>query len=199
MAKIYAVRKGKKTGLFNTWDECKKQVDGFSGAEYKSFKAKEEALVYIGQDIRQETKKEIRNEITAYVDGSYEHCVRLYGSGVVLIKNNEVIKRFSQKGNNPVLVSMRNVAGEIKASTIAMDYCIKNDIDKLILHFDYEGIEKWCTGAWKTNKEGTQLYKKYYDSIKGRLEVEFVKVKAHSGDRYNDEADRLAKLSIGID
>ena len=33
--KIYAVRKGHKTGLFYTWDECKKAVYGYSGAEYK--------------------------------------------------------------------------------------------------------------------------------------------------------------------
>ena len=41
--KIYAVRKGHKTGLFYTWDECKKQVNGFSGAEYKSFQTLDEA------------------------------------------------------------------------------------------------------------------------------------------------------------
>lgn len=66
----------------------------------------------------------------------------------------------------------------------------------MILYFDYEGIEKWCIGAWKTNKVGTINYKKYYDSIKENLNVKFVKVKAHSGNKYNDEADRLAKLSI---
>ncbi len=35
--KFYAVRKGKKPGIYSTWDKCKKQVDGFSGAEYKGF------------------------------------------------------------------------------------------------------------------------------------------------------------------
>ena len=28
--------------------------------------------------------------------------------------------------------------------------------------------------------------------------IEFIKVKAHSGDRYNEEADKLAKVAIGI-
>ena len=46
--KIYAVRKGHKTGLFYTWDECKKQVNGFSGAEYKSFQTLDEAYEYMG-------------------------------------------------------------------------------------------------------------------------------------------------------
>ena len=41
--KIYAVRKGNKTGLFYSWDECKKAVHGYSGAEYKGFLTKEEA------------------------------------------------------------------------------------------------------------------------------------------------------------
>ena len=35
--KFYAVRKGKEVGIFNTWDDCKAQVNGFSGSEYKSF------------------------------------------------------------------------------------------------------------------------------------------------------------------
>ena len=33
--KIYAVRKGHKTGLFATWAECQKAVSGYSGAEFR--------------------------------------------------------------------------------------------------------------------------------------------------------------------
>ena len=193
--KVYAVRNGKKTGVFNTWDECKEQVNGFKGAEYKSFKTLEEAKNYVyGSDLK---KFEIdENTVEAYVDGSYEHSIKLYGSGVVILKGDEEITSFSVKGNDKDLVDMRNVAGEIEASKIAMNYCIENGIKNLILYFDYEGIEKWCIGAWKTNQVGTINYKKYYDSIKDNLNVKFVKVKAHSGNKYNDEADRLAKLSI---
>ena len=35
--KFYAVRQGRKIGMFLTWDECKKQVMGYPGAIYKSF------------------------------------------------------------------------------------------------------------------------------------------------------------------
>lgn len=35
--KFYVVWKGKKNGVFSSWDECKKSIDGFKGAEYKSF------------------------------------------------------------------------------------------------------------------------------------------------------------------
>ncbi len=35
--KYYVVWKGRKTGLFSTWEECSAQVSGFPDAEYKSF------------------------------------------------------------------------------------------------------------------------------------------------------------------
>lgn len=195
--KFYAVKNGKNIGIYNTWNECKEQVNGFSGAEYKSFATIEEAKEYVygAQEI---VKLNLDSTVEAYVDGSYEHSIREYGSGVVILKHGIVEKIYSIKGNDESLVGMRNVAGEIEASKIAMSYCIDNNIENLILYFDYEGIEKWCIGSWKTNKEGTIAYKKYYDSIKSKLNVKFVKVKAHSGNKYNEEADKLAKKAIGI-
>lgn len=41
--KYYVVWKGRKTGVFSTWDEASAQVMGFTGAEYKSFESLEEA------------------------------------------------------------------------------------------------------------------------------------------------------------
>jgi ribonuclease HI len=41
--KFYVVWSGKQTGIFTTWDECKKQVIGVKGAKYKSFSSEHEA------------------------------------------------------------------------------------------------------------------------------------------------------------
>lgn len=41
--KFYVVWKGRKTGIFSTWQECSAQVTGFYGAEYKSFENREAA------------------------------------------------------------------------------------------------------------------------------------------------------------
>jgi ribonuclease HI len=35
--KYYVVWKGRKPGIYDNWDECKAQVDGFFDAKYKSF------------------------------------------------------------------------------------------------------------------------------------------------------------------
>lgn len=55
--KIYAVKKGRVPGVYRNWDETKKQVDGFSGAEYKSFENITDAIDYLGwqEKSREET------------------------------------------------------------------------------------------------------------------------------------------------
>ena len=66
------------------------------------------------------------------------------------------------------------------------------------IYYDYEGISAWAEGRWKTNKDGTIAYKKAYDELSEFVNVTFCKVKGHSGDKYNDMADRLAKDALGI-
>jgi ribonuclease HI len=41
--KYYVVWKGRETGVFSSWDTVKKLVQGFDGAQYKSFTDKKEA------------------------------------------------------------------------------------------------------------------------------------------------------------
>ncbi|WP_318343786.1 ribonuclease H family protein [Flagellimonas baculiformis] len=41
--KFYVVWKGKHSGIFETWADCKAQIDGFKGAQYKSFSSFAEA------------------------------------------------------------------------------------------------------------------------------------------------------------
>lgn len=45
--KVYAVRKGHKTGLFETWAECQKATAGYSGAEFRGFTGREEAMAFL--------------------------------------------------------------------------------------------------------------------------------------------------------
>ncbi|WP_288955476.1 ribonuclease H family protein [uncultured Polaribacter sp.] len=43
--KFYVVWKGRTTGVFSSWKVCKQQIDGFEGAQYKSFTNLNEAKV----------------------------------------------------------------------------------------------------------------------------------------------------------
>ncbi len=46
--KYYAVRNGRKPGIYRTWEECKAQVDGYANARYKGFVSLEEAEAFLG-------------------------------------------------------------------------------------------------------------------------------------------------------
>ncbi|XP_023605026.1 ribonuclease H1 isoform X2 [Myotis lucifugus] len=44
---FYAVRRGRKAGVFLTWNECRAQVDRFPAARFKKFATEEEAWAFV--------------------------------------------------------------------------------------------------------------------------------------------------------
>jgi ribonuclease HI len=46
--KYYAVLRGRKLGIFLSWEECQEQIQGFSHAKFKSFQTKVEAETALG-------------------------------------------------------------------------------------------------------------------------------------------------------
>jgi len=206
----YAVRIGKTPGIYKTWEECKAQVIGYKGAIYKGFAEKQDAEDFLrgglsasstdaasDNDENPQVEPSV-SEITAYVDGSFSSG-KSFGCGCIILKDGEIIAEISKAYEDEELATMRNVAGEIKASELAMQYALDNGYTSLSIYHDYQGIASWCLGEWKTNKAGTIAYKQFYDDIKDKLKVHFIKVKGHSGDEYNEIADRLAKKALGIE
>lgn len=202
-AKFYAVKKGSLTGIFRTWDECRACVEGYQGAVYKSFSTLEEAGCFMGwisapikNNVVQATVVE-GDAVPIYVDGSFHSATGEFSYGMVVLCEGKE-ETFAKKFDDPELATMHNVAGEIKGAEAAMQYAIDKGISKIAIYHDYEGIAKWCMGAWKTNKEGTKAYKAFYDEACQKVEIQFVKVAGHSGDKYNEMADKLAKEALGI-
>ena len=195
-AAINAVKKGRKPGIYMSWDACKAQVMGFPNARYKGFKTKAEAEAFLNPDAN-ELMQIDEDTLVAYVDGSYDHSQKRFSYGMVLMHDG-VERYFAYPYADEELATMRNVAGEIKGSEAAMRFAKENGYKKLAIHYDYEGIQKWCTGEWAAKKEGTQAYQRIYEEMKQYVQIKFVKVKGHSNDKYNDYADMLAKSALGI-
>ena len=220
--KFYAVKQGRKTGMFLTWDDCKKQVMGYPGAIYKSFGTREEAEAYLGVmgaqtgqkngtvDATERTagitrsvssgnnkSENTENAVEIYVDGSYHAATKEFSYGMVVLVDGKE-EKFSQKMTDPELAQMRNVAGEIKGSEAAMQYALDHKIRSIIIYHDYQGIASWCNGDWKANKPGTIAYRDFYREASRKIKIQFRKVKGHSNDKYNDMVDQLAKEALGI-
>lgn len=188
--KYYAVRIGRNSGIYHTWDECKRETMGFKGASFKKFSTREDAEAFINEIEEDKKESAEKDELVVYVDGSYRNSDKSHSYGVYMFNDEEEYtysKRFFKDSD------MRNVSGEIKGAMRAMEEAAKLGKKKIYLHYDYEGIRSWALGFWKTNKEGTIYYKNFYDSIKDKLEVKFIKVEAHTGVKYNELVDKLAK------
>ena len=133
-----------------------------------------------------------------FVDGSYNKETGEYAYGMVVLLDDEDHEEYSEKFNDKELQSMWNVAGEIMGACAAMQYALDKGLPSITIHHDYEGIAKWPLGEWKAKKEGTQAYVDFYRKASSSVKIKFVHVKGHSGDKYNNLADKLARKALGL-
>lgn len=198
--KFYGVRRGRTTGVFDNWDACRKQVYKFPDAEYKSFPTREEALAFVSppaptlQKAQQKPDISFDSTTAIWVDGSCfpqsDGSLRI-GWGLLVKQNNEEVYR--AKGNDipPEAVAHRNVSGEIFGILKALEWCQEQEIAEVAMYYDYQGLESWATGAWRTKLPFTQLYA---ETVKASgITIHWSKVKAHSGVPENEIVDQLAK------
>lgn len=199
--KVYAVRKGRTTGLFMSWDDCKAQVDGFAGAEYKSFADPADAMAYLG--LGGDAKSgavSLPEGVRAYVDGSFDAANDRYSCGVVIVETdaegNSKTTELNAAFDDAEAAKQRNIAGEVMGSRVAIEWCLKNGIPAIEIYHDYQGIGDWADRRWKANNEMTQSYRDFVEDARKSMEIKFVKVKAHAGNKYNEMADKLAKKAL---
>lgn len=201
--KFYAVRKGRKTGIYQSWAECQTQITGFSGAIYKSFSTEEEAEQFLEEekpDLSLKKQEILTNEeiVVAYVDGSFEQTMGKYAYGCVILFKGDLVE-LSGTGAEEEYLSMHNVAGEILGSIYAIQWAIAHQAKKVHIYYDYEGIERWANGDWKANKKKTKEYQKFIQESRKKIAITFTKVAAHTGVELNERADQLAKQALGIE
>ena len=197
--KYYAVYKGKSGApkIFTSWDECKKEVIGFKGAIYKSFTTEKDAINFIALNAEGKKEEKVEEAIESeeglfiYVDGSFAVDKANYSYGLVAVKDGEIIYKDKGKGFDKEAVSLRNVSGEVLGA---------NGFKEVTIGYDYQGVESWALGTWKRNNRITSEYNEFMQSKMKEVKIKFKKIKGHSGHKYNDLADKLAKeaLDIGV-
>jgi len=124
-----------------------------------------------------------------YVDGSFINGAT--GYGVVVLKNGKVVAELSGSVPELVVDGSRQVAGELVAVKEALKWCQQRSISEVWIYYDYYGIEKWATRQWKANLPLTIEYARCVGECP--IQIHWHKVSSHSGNRWNDRADVLAK------
>ncbi|MGL4676619.1 MAG: RNase H family protein [Brevinema sp.] len=127
--------------------------------------------------------------LCAYVDGSfYQNQV---GWGVVLVENNQIVYTLGGRLEDSTSSVSHQIAGEIQSVLEALSYAVHHGYSTITIFYDYVGLQKWATGEWKVKSEVAQNYR--IELQKYSIQITWCKIAAHTGNRFNEMADKIAK------
>lgn len=252
----YAVRKGRKPGVYSSWAECKAQVDHFPGPIYKKFATEEEAWSFVGSsaptqanpkennsfkkdgfDFNVSGKGKARAEKLAIVEASMlsmsendcavvinpekaqnalasEQQVALYtdgacsgnpgkgGYGYAVVINDDL----ALQGSGGLLATTNNqmeltaVIEGLKQIPRTYAVAVYSDSSYVVNAFNKNWISNWQRRNWvKPSGEpvaNQELWEALLSEINEIPSVQFIWVKGHAGNKYNELCDRLAVKAI---
>jgi ribonuclease H-related protein len=188
LSKIDIHTAGEYIGKVNVYYSPKK--DGYKiTCQSISVDSYKDVLERLWQDFQHGLKPEMNdNEISAFVDGSFLN--KKIGYGAVIMKGSRILHEISGKMDERY-EEHHQIGGELKAVIETVSWCNQNNIRDLHIYYDYKGIEMWARGKWKAKKELTQKYQAFM--VKQSITFHFHKVAAHTGNKWNEYADMLAK------
>ena len=218
--KIYAVRRGRTTGLFLSWADCKKQVDGFPGARFKSFTDATEAWKWLnGEETTapkrtgapkksrqtaktaapsQPLRPDEEQDFVIYTDGS---CLRNPDGpgGWAVVACNVATGEVTElcDGNPSTTNNRMELLGAITALQSLHEPCqvsLYTDSQYLANAINLGWLRGWKQKGWR-RKDGELKNVDLWQTLDGLLQthkVQFFWVKGHADNVYNNRCDALA-------
>ena len=198
MGKYYAFL-GEESKIFTDWAECLEYMSDKKGYKYKSFRTMEEAEAFLNGENYYDNAidSDVKNGYAvAYTDGSFSEEIGAYSYGVIAISPKSEKSEFSGVGNAKEFLSSRNIAGEVSGVLTAVKWAFINGYPRLKIYHDYIGLSEWAERRWDAKSPISIYYVGAFFRYARAVSVEFVKVKGHSNDKYNEEVDKIAKEAL---
>lgn len=224
--KFYVVWNGRQTGVFTDWNSCKKQVDKFTGAKYKSFKTRAEAeAAFEGKSITQAkvtarkkstaktvktyTAKEIAEiaiDTKIFTDGGCDPNPGKAGSGMAVYRDDTLdalwYGLYNPKGtNNTAELNALHQALMMAKDEISDGKSVAIFCDsKYSIQCVTEWAVSWKKKGWKKKTgeiKNLELIKEMYALHQEiKDDVQVLHVNGHVGVEGNELADRMSILAI---
>ena len=216
--KYYAVKRGRKTGIFTVWAECAAQVQGFQGAVYKGFITEVEARDWLdgavdsaaphaarsGAAAKKSSALTVEEPVDAdyiiHTDGS---CLRNPGgaggwAAVIETVATGEVREYS--GGDPETTNNRM---ELTAALMAVTsvpegarIALYTDSQYLKNAFTKFWLPAWKKRGWKKADGAPVLNQDLWmqlDAAFAARRVVFHWVKGHAGNPRNERCDELAR------
>ena len=208
--KFYAVKRGRKTGLYTVWAECAAQVKGFQGAVYKGFMTEDEARAWLGgANARTEQPRAAAEmaepsapdaDYIIHTDGS---CLRNPGGAggwAAVIETTATGAVEEKSGGDPETTNNRM---ELTAALMALSavpegarVALYTDSQYLKNAFTKFWLPAWKKRGWKKADGEPVLNQDLWvqlDAAFAARQVQFHWVKGHAGNPRNERCDVLAR------
>lgn len=226
--KVYAIAYGQdpKTEkpvnnlVVNTWDECKRYIDGVKSAKYKSFTDPGKVEEYFNINskstkLTDDNIPDLTKGIFAFVDGSYNSELNKVGGGSILLING-IIHMCTSMDLDTLGISnfkqLNQTGGELVGAIVAINTIRKSEYNLLTIVHDYEGVASHGLGTWKRESDFARKYHQIVqDAIKENNDIRFLQINSHQSPNpesltenellyyvLNGIADDLAKREISV-
>lgn len=209
MKTYYVVHKGRKPGIYLTWNECNKNVNNYEGAIFKKFIKEEDAKNFLINGFGEykkprivtrrenEDKKngekimesQMSNALFIYTDGS---CIKLKNSitkagyGIYIPDKNIQVSSplLNQKltNNRAELTAIIESINYLDETDLLKEICILTDSQYSMYIFNGTG-ERYEKNGYKNDGKDVpniDLIKKLLE-IKRKYNIKLLKVRAHTG------------------
>ncbi|SIT13419.1 ribonuclease HI [Chryseobacterium ureilyticum] len=177
--KFYVVWKGHKTGVFDSWEECKEQTHGFPNAVFKSFLTRElaekafnsDSKEFVGVDIFEPT---LSKEELALIGDPIEESISVDGAcnvvtGIVEYQGVDTKTKKVLFKQGPFDGGTNNI-GEFLAIVHGLAYCQKKNIN-IPIYSDSKNAMSWVKNkkvrtSQEKNDKNIELFKLIDRAIK---------------------------------
>lgn len=172
--KFYVVWKGRQVGVFSTWDSCRIQIEGFKGAQYKSFpdRASAEQAFNAGYQqsavSQQSTAKSFEDlpESQRPIGQSIAVDAACSGNPGKMEFQGVFVETKTHLFKSPVYEQGTNNIGEFLAIVYCLAWQQKNKLNYPI-YSDSVNAQKWVReGACKTKVVENEKNKPLFDVIR---------------------------------
>lgn len=215
VGKFYAVKKGRKTGIFTTWAECQKQVSGFPKAEFKSFISKQEADNWLKEIKSSNENRRKSYSVIVYTDGGSRNHGNKKGEHVkkndkaawaYLIKyQGSIISdtdgEYGSTNNRMEIMALKKALLDLKQRELQNEKILVVLDSKYVLDaITKRWLQSWEKNGWKTSAGTGVKNKKLWMEI-SRLLPEFPNLdyqwtKGHANDEGNNLVDELLNKTM---
>jgi len=213
--KFYAVKRGRRTGIFTVWAECSTQVQGFQGAVYKGFMTETEARDWLDGGLSEDSAKSGAARSAKKIDESAERIDADYivhtdgsclcnpggaGGWAAVIETVATGEVAEYSGGDPKTTNNRmELTAALEAITAVPEgahIALYTDSQYLKNAFTKFWLPAWKKRGWKKADGQPVLNQDLWmklDAAFAARRVQFHWVKGHAGNPRNERCDELAR------